>query len=73
MPTIADLQTRLALYRSAEAKILSGAQSTTVGDTVYTYANLAQVQSEIRSIENSIAQASRPATTSIVFRGRGAW
>ncbi len=71
MPSLTDLQARLTLYRNAETKILAGAQSRTVGDTVFTYADLGKLQTEIHRLENAITQASRPATFAVTFRGRG--
>lgn len=48
------LQNRLELYYEAEEKILSG-QSFTIGSRSLTRANLAEVTSMIKSLEDQIA------------------
>lgn len=55
MPTLAELQERLAAYRAAELTILQGHQAYTVGSQTFTRANLGQVQAMIRSLEQQIA------------------
>jgi primosomal protein N'' len=57
MATITELKERLAQYRAAEARILTGAQETSVGDQRARQAELANIQSQIRELENRIALA----------------
>jgi len=57
MATITELQDRLAVYRAAETRILTGAQETSVGDQRARQAELANIQSLIRELENRIALA----------------
>ena len=69
MATLPELQTRLASYYAAEAKILEGGQSYSVGsaggDRANTRADLGKIQTAIRSLEQQIAM--HPDNTS---RGR---
>ena len=59
MPTLAELQTRLAAYMTAEEKILTGGQAYTMESSgsgrSNTRANLAQIQSMIRELQQQIA------------------
>ena len=76
MATAAELQERLALYRTAETRILEGNQSYTVGSTTFTRADLRTVRDEIRRLEArlemaEIAAGSRePLHSTAVFGGR---
>jgi len=55
MPTIPELTERLTLYRDAEKAVLAGHQSYSVDGVVFTRADLAAIQREIRRLESSIA------------------
>ncbi|NCD13694.1 MAG: hypothetical protein EOL92_00490 [Bacteroidia bacterium] len=59
MATLAELQTRLASYYTAEQKILESGQAYSVGsgsgDRANTRADLGKIQSAIRSLEQQIA------------------
>lgn len=59
MPTLAELQTRLAAYMTAEEKILTNGQSYSMESSgsgrSNTRANLAQIQSMIRDLQQQIA------------------
>lgn len=74
--TVIELQDRLALYVTAEKKILEGNQSYQVGRQQFTRADLQQIQTEIRrlSTELRIAQANdgsaAPNHSQAVFTGR---
>lgn len=77
MPTLAELQERLAAYKAAELSILNGHQSYSVGSMTFARANLAQVQAMIRTLEQQIATHPDNTTTSgrlshsqAVFGGR---
>lgn len=77
MPSLPELQERLAQYRAAEKKCLETGQSYSVGNNGDTYANaranLGQIQSMIRSLEQQIAHLStggRLSHSQAVFGGR---
>lgn len=55
--TIAQMQERLALYLTAEQKILEGHQSWSVGSQSFTKADLAEVRRAIDSLRREIAVA----------------
>lgn len=55
MPTLAELQERLTLYRDAERAVLQGHQSYTIGSQQFTRANLSQIQAMIRTLEQQVA------------------
>ncbi len=73
MSQLTDCQERLGLYRAAEKAILEGNQSYTIGTQQYTRANLGQIQSQMRILEQQIAQLSasgRLSHSQAVFGGR---
>jgi hypothetical protein len=49
---LTSVQSRLALYRAAEEKILGGAQSYSIGDRVLTRADLRTIAARIQQLEN---------------------
>lgn len=68
--TIAIVQSRLELYYEAERRILSGAQSYTIGNRQLTRANLAEIRKTINELENemeTLAGSSRGASRRVVF------
>jgi hypothetical protein len=73
MSQLTDAQERLALYKTAEKTVLEGNQAYTIGTQQYTRANLGQIQSMIRTLEQQIAQLSASGHLShsqTVFGGR---
>jgi hypothetical protein len=73
MPTLAEVQERLALYREAERKILVDNQSYQIGDQQFSKASLGQVQREIRFLEEQIAMLSAGGSAGcrpVIFGGR---
>lgn len=73
MSQLTDCQERLALYRAAEKTILEGNQSYTIGTQQFTRANLGQVQTVIRTLEQQLIQLSsngRLSHSQAVFGGR---
>ncbi|MCL2791290.1 MAG: hypothetical protein FWD79_11745 [Desulfobulbus sp.] len=78
MSTLSELKERLALYKETERRILTDGQSYGAGtagvDRHKTSANLAQVQSQIRELEQQIAMhpeaGGRLSHSSAVFGGR---
>lgn len=58
MPTLAELQARLALYHEAERRILRRQSYQMPDGRQMTYTQLPAVQAEIRRIEQQIAQLS---------------
>ncbi len=55
--TITEMQERLALYLTAEQKILEGNQSWSVGQQNFTRANLDEVRRAIESLRREISLA----------------
>lgn len=73
MATLDDLTQRLALYKTAESNILSGAQEYRIGEKVFRRANLAEIQRAITDLETRIAilsQSGRISSATAVFGGR---
>lgn len=73
MSQLTDAQERLALYKSAEQLILKTGQSVKIGSQEYSRANIQWVQTEIRRLEQQIAQLStsgRLSHSQTVFGGR---
>ena len=81
MPTLAELQERLAAYKEAELRILDSGQafasSSGSSERSGTRANLAQVQAMIRTLEQQIAShpdntasSGRLSHSQAVFGGR---
>lgn len=68
--TITMVQTRLELYYEAERRILSGAQSYTIGNRQLTRADLAEIRKTITALEDeleTLAGNSRGASRRVVF------
>lgn len=68
--TIAVVQSRLELYYEAERRILSGAQSYTIGNRQLTRANLAEIRKTINELEDELeilAGNSRGASRRVVL------
>ena len=55
MASLTELQTRLAAYQAAETEVLTGGQSYAVDGQQFSRANLLQIQTAIRDLENRIA------------------
>ena len=73
MSQLTDLQERLALYKKAEETILLTGQGYQINNKRFDRANLGQVQSMIRTLEQQIAQVSSNGILShsqTVFAGR---
>lgn len=73
MPTLAEAQERLALYKEAERKILVDNQSYQIGDQQFSKANIMFVQREIRYLEEQIAMLSAGGSAGcrpVIFGGR---
>lgn len=73
MATIAEIQERLQLYRTAEKKILEGNQSWDVMGNRFERANIMWVQRMITSLEMQLAQAKQGGELShanVLFPGR---
>jgi len=56
---IAQIEARLVLYRTAEATVLTGAQSYEVEDKRFTRADLEQIRMEIRLLEGDLARLTK--------------
>ncbi len=68
--TITTVQMRLELYYEAERRILSGAQSYTIGNRLLTRANLAEIRKTINELEDELeilAGKSRGVSRRVVF------
>jgi len=73
MPTITEIQERLARYKDRETKILEGNQSYQVGRSQFTHADLDTVQAKIKELEHDLAMAQtgdRLSHNTTVFGGR---
>ncbi|BDD88711.1 hypothetical protein [Desulfofustis limnaeus] len=73
MPTLAEVQERLALYKEAERKILTDNQAYQIGDQQFTKASIMFVQREIRYLEEQLAMLSAGGSAGcrpVVFGGR---
>lgn len=79
MATLAELQERLSLYKDTERRILTDGQAFGAGsagsERHKTSANLAQVQSQIRELEQQIAMhpensGGRLSHSQAIFGGR---
>ncbi len=71
--TLIEMQERLALYLTAERKILEGNQSWSVGQQSFTRANLGEIQSVIESLRREISMAQTGGTfgcSQMVIGGR---
>ncbi len=54
MPSIAEVQERLAMYRAAERAILENNQSYQIGSQVFSKANIMFVQRQIDKLEEHL-------------------
>lgn len=70
MPTPAELQDELAMYKKAEREILLGAQQYEVAGRKITKATLFRVQEKIADLERRIAMLTQPMHGNVVFGAR---
>lgn len=70
MPTPAELQADLAMYKDAERAILLGAQAYEIAGRKVSKANLAEIRAGIRDLERRIAMLTQPMHGSVVFGAR---
>lgn len=70
MPTLAELQDELAMYKKAEREILLGAQQYEVAGRKITKATLFRVQEKIADLERRIAMLTQPMHGHVVFGAR---
>lgn len=70
MPTPAELQADLAMYKDAERAILLGAQAYEIAGRKVSKANLAEIRAGIRDLERRIAMLTQPMHGNAVFGAR---
>ena len=69
---LAEVKTRLALYLTAEAAILTHGESYSIGDRSLTRVDLAEIKSEIKNLQNQcdrLEKGSLGATVNYIIPG----
>lgn len=70
MPTLAELQNELAMYKKAEREILLGAQQYEIAGRKVTKASLPVIREAVRDLEMRIAMLTQPMHSNVVFGAR---